>query len=115
MAVKKEKSQMEKFDESLTKGELKAETYLEWPYETIGRCARAFAKELEKTEITGWKGIATMSSVYNLLHVAMSVNAEEFHQTIDGFTYKGVPQGEWEVIVRKVKAKKEVAPPHRKY
>lgn len=97
------------FDKTLTKEELATENYLEWSNETIGRCVKHFANELANKDIDGFKGIKTMASVYTLINVALSVNAGELKQEVGGFTYKGEPKGDWEIIVRqKVEKKKRV-------
>src|SRR4051812_7585910 len=67
-------SKIKNFDKTLTKAEIEAPTYLEWPDETIARCVRATAEEIQDTK--GNKAMV-IQAAYQLIAGMMSdTNAE---------------------------------------
>ena len=99
------KTELQKFDETLTPEEKETQSYLDWSDETLGRCVKAFSKDLLKMDVKGFESVKTTAAVYALISVARGVNAGEFTQTMSGTTHNGKPTGDWKITVKQIKRK----------
>ncbi len=77
-----------------------------WSNETLGRCVKHMAKKLGEKDIKGFESIKTIAAAYTLICVAEQANAETLTQTLEAVTISEKNCGDWEVIVRKKKSKK---------
>lgn len=82
-----------------------AATYLELSDTQIAGIVKKVSKRMNNTKVPGWEGIVTMAAAYSLLNATLQSNAGSLKLDLNNYTYKGEPQGDWEIVVRQKKSK----------
>jgi len=86
----------------LTEAEKAADSYLEWEDSALANMVRYLALVYGKTD-EDKECVVGAASVANLIGNAIKFNAARLNIEQKGLKVKGVPHGDWEVFVRKVR------------
>lgn len=92
-----------------TEAEKEANSYLDWDDAELGKFTKYVALKFDamKNDAEGLKKVTASSCAMLLMGACVDSNADELTLNMGGFSHKGIPEGDWTLIVkRKRKAKR---------
>ncbi len=94
-----------------TEDEKAANSYLDWDDAELGKFTKYVAlkmREHQKDE-EGLKRVAASACGMILIGCCVDSNAAELTLNLDGYSHKGIPEGDWTILVKKRSRKRKAA------
>ena len=95
------------FDATLTPAEIAAPRYLDWSNETLGRCVRAVAEQLQQEDAESTKPVTFVSASTIMVAIAISSNATRLTYELEGVIRASDKKnmGTWVITIQEKKRK----------
>lgn len=94
-----------------TEAEKAAASYLDWDDAELGKFTKQVALTLDglKADAEGLHRVTVASCAMMIIGQCVEANAAELTLKLDGYTHKGLPEGNWLLTLKKRTRKKRAA------